>query len=393
MKLNPMQQKIVKDAVNWYKYSGEQVFEYAGYAGTGKSVVLNAIIDELNIPLNRIAPMTYIGQAAMVMRMKGLVSAKTIHSWMYDAVPSYVYDKRGNIVMDPLFNRPIFKLEFVPKALDNIDLILVDEAGSVPEKERQEILSRGKKIIATGDLGQIPPVYGESGFLKSPNILNLEDIMRQDDGSKILYLAQRARQGLPIELGDYGDCIVIRESELDDYMVKGADMIIACRNATREKVNNFYRNFIIGTNSKIPIHGEKLVCRKNNWGLQQGYMSMANGLIGTVSNFPGVQSFHGDTFTIDFSPILDRNILFKDLICDYKYLMTPMNRKEIAKNDKYSVGEKLEYAYAITAHMSQGGQFSKGIYMEEWMPNHKNNINYTGITRFSDRLVYVKSGE
>lgn len=68
IQLTDEQQYIVNEAVKFYKYSSEQVFQFAGYAGTGKSVVLNAILERLDIPLHRVAPMSYIGQASVVMR-------------------------------------------------------------------------------------------------------------------------------------------------------------------------------------------------------------------------------------------------------------------------------------------------------------------------------------
>ena len=64
--------------------------------------------------------------------------------------------------------------------------------------------------------------------------------------------------------------------------------------------------------------------------------------------------------------------------------------RKILKNAKYSIGEKMEYAYAITTHMSQGGQFNNGIYVEEHLGrNLQRALNYTGITRFKNSLIYV----
>ena len=160
IQLNKEQQYVVNEGVRFFKHSSEQVFQYAGYAGTGKSVVLFAILERLGIPLHRVAPMAYIGQASVVMRLKGLRNAKTIHSWLYKPVENYKLDENGNIISDYYFNRPKFELGFEPKPLENIGVILIDEAGSVPYEQKQEIESRGIKIIATGDLGQLPPVTG-----------------------------------------------------------------------------------------------------------------------------------------------------------------------------------------------------------------------------------------
>ena len=127
IRLNEQQQQIVDEAVDFYYNSSEQVFQYSGKAGTGKSVVLNAIIKRLGLTLADIAPMSYIGAAAIIMRLKGLTNAKTIHSWLFE--PQIVYD--GDVI-DGYMNRPKPRLIFVPKPLGNKKLVCVDEAGSMP---------------------------------------------------------------------------------------------------------------------------------------------------------------------------------------------------------------------------------------------------------------------
>ena len=92
------QEDVINAALHFLKNSSEQVFQFSGEAGTGKSVVLNEIINRSGIDRRRIAPMAYIGQAAIVMRTKGLYNAKTIHSWLYEATIDFVRDDKGNIV-------------------------------------------------------------------------------------------------------------------------------------------------------------------------------------------------------------------------------------------------------------------------------------------------------
>lgn len=388
--LNEQQEYVASEAVKWYHHSSEQLFQFVGLAGTGKSVVLFDILRRLGIPLERVAPMAYIGQAAIVMRLKGLQNAKTIHSWMFNPVETYMLDSNGNIVMDTYLNKPKFKLSFEPKDLTDIDIILVDEAGSVPLELRHEIMSRGKKVIATGDLGQLPPVYGNPGFLYDGKVHELTQVMRQKANSGLLYLADRARRGLPIHTGFYGDAIVIEESDLNNYMIAKSDIIICGKNATRDMFNKRVRNDILGINMDLPASGERLVCRKNNWNTEVDGINLANGLIGNVVNTPDVSGFDGKTFKIDFKPTM-LNSYFAGVPCDYNYLIAPHSQKQILKNDKYNMGEKFEFAYGITTHMSQGGQFRKGIYYEEYLSKEiQNNLNYTGITRFDTSMIYVK---
>ena len=96
--LNNKQKQVISEAKKFYKSSSQQVFEFAGYAGTGKSVVLNAIKDELDLKYDEIAPMSYIGQAAINMRFKGFPNAKTCHSWLYQPKISVKKDKNGKVI-------------------------------------------------------------------------------------------------------------------------------------------------------------------------------------------------------------------------------------------------------------------------------------------------------
>lgn len=383
--LNQSQQFVVDSATAWYKNSSEQVFQYSGNAGTGKSVVLNCIIDALGIRRDRIAPMSFIGAAAIVMRLKGLMNAKTIHSWLYSPTQAYDINKMNNY-----FDRPMSKIDFSPKPLHNIDLIVIDEAGAVPFNLKREIESRGIKIIACGDLDQLPPVGDKPAYLYDGNVYILDQFMRQAENSGILYIAMRAKQGLPIHNGFYGDVLVIEEDDLTDEMVSRSDIIICGKNETRDIMNNDIRSRILGIKMDLPICGEKLVCRKNNWKLENDGINLANGLIGSVSNNPDVGSFDGNIFTIDFMPDM-LNTSFKAVQCDYEYFKAPYNQKDKFKYNKYNKGEKFEYAYSITTHMSQGSQYANGIYIEEYLsPTINKNLNYTGITRFSNFLIYVK---
>ena len=54
MDLNEDQQRIVNMAVDWYNNSSEQVFQYSGAAGTGKSVTMNAIIQALGLNIDEV---------------------------------------------------------------------------------------------------------------------------------------------------------------------------------------------------------------------------------------------------------------------------------------------------------------------------------------------------
>jgi exodeoxyribonuclease-5 len=383
-RLNDEQEDTVSGAIDWYLNSPEQVFQYAGKAGTGKSVVLAEFIRRMNFSLADVAPMSYIGAAAIVMRLKGLYNAKTIHSWLFE--PKIVYDDAN---MDNYLNRPKAHLIFVPKPLGPKKLVCIDEAGSVPYSLKKELEGRGVKIIVCGDLNQLPPPCDRPAYLYSGKVHYLNQIMRQKEDSAIIWIADRILQGYKVEPGFYGNVFVIYDNQLTDSMIANSEVIICGKNATREKFNKYIRKNLFSIDSKLPSHGERVVCRKNNWQVDANGINLANGLIGTVVNFPSVYGFNGKTFELDFSPDLFDGT-FKGLNCDFKYFNAKPNEREVIKKSPYSQGEKFELAYAITTHISQGSQYHHGIYFQEYLNEAINrNLNYTGITRFSDRCFYV----
>ena len=390
---NKEQKRVIEEGLRFLRSDSKQVFQFSGLAATGKSWVLNYILQESRIDRNRVAPMAYIGQAATNMRFKGITNAKTIHSWLYKPVEDYMTDKDGNIIMDTYFNKPKSKLGFEPKPLDDIDLILVDEGYTVPLSMREEIESRGKKIIVTGDNGQLPPVGEEPAYLREddPDVMSLTQIMVQDKNSHILYLADRARRNLPIHSGYYGDVLVIDEDELTNEMIMHSDIVIAGRNDTRDRMNKRIRHEILNIGTDLPVLGERMICRKNNWTKEVDGINLTNGLLGTVVNSPGIDGFDGKSFKLDFKPNL-LNSYFSDLRCDYKYLIAPYKDKQYLKNNKYELSEKMDWGYCNTVHLLQGARFNNGIYLEEYIHPDvpQNKLNYTAVTRFANSLIYVK---
>ena len=81
--LNEQQQLIHDQAVYWFYNSPDQVFQIAGAAGTGKSVLIGEILRTLDLQQESIMAMTFTGAASLVMRRNGFPDATTIHSSMY----------------------------------------------------------------------------------------------------------------------------------------------------------------------------------------------------------------------------------------------------------------------------------------------------------------------
>lgn len=395
---NPEQEFVINEAVNWGNDKFNKLFQYDGKAGTGKSVIMNEIIKRMGLdPINEIAAMSYIGSASILMRMRGLLNAKTIHSWIYDIQETVLRDANGKVMMDELLNVPIKVPKFTPrdKLPDNIELIIIDEGYTVPLKMKSQIEKFGKKILVAGDQGQLPPINDSPAYLVDGKIHHLNTVMRQGDRADIVNLANDLRVGVNPINGLYNNILIINRDMLTDNMLMWADAIICGRNKTRDYYNKKIRS-ILGYSGNLPQYGEKIVCRKNNW-LQKvnlnngGEISLVNGLIGTVLNAPDISSYDGKMFSLDFRPDLI-NIKFEGLRCNYKFMTSEMNIRDTIKNSRFEPGNMFEFAYALTGWIAQGSQWDNVIYIEE--PSHpqiRNQLNYVGATRAVKNLIYVKS--
>lgn len=391
--LNEKQQRFVDLAIDWFYHSSSTLLELAGYAGTGKSVVISEILRRLNLPENSVLPMAYTGQACTIMRKRGLKNACTCHSGLFNPVQEVVLDQStGKAKMNSTFNVPLVKWKFIPKDFSNsgIKLIILDEAWMIPKHFKQFIDSTGIKVIAAGDPGQLPPIGDAPGYLQGDAFM-LTELMRQEESSPIVYIANRAREGLPIEPGLYGnDVLVIFDDELDNNIISRSDIILCGKNNTRDILNNKVRREIIGVTFDYPLFGERLICRKNNWDKIVDGIPLVNGLVGTVVSPPDIGKFTGEILVIDFIPdLLEKP--FMDVNINHKYLNASKDEKEKLKTNPYLQGDIFEYAYASTVHLSQGSEYNSGVYIEEFMRGDiQNALNYTAITRFKNKLVYVK---
>ena len=395
MILNQCQSVTVTKGVDWYKNSSEQIFEVDGEAGTGKSVVLYEIARQSGLKPYEILPMAYTGQAAIIMRLKGFPHAKSIHSSLYEVCKEpKPYQNSPFMKMNTTFNTPEYEYVFRPIPINglnsNIKLMIIDEGWMVPDTMRETITKHGIKILVAGDSGQLPPIGGNPAFLTGYNVHHLTELMRQAADNPIIYLAHRARAGKPIHCGLYGNkVLVINDTELTDHMITDVGNIICGTNKSRDYFNKRTRE-ILNISSPVPLYGERIICRNNNWSLEQDNIALANGLSGVVSSPYSINSFNGKTFTVDFLPDLLKTP-FRNLEVDYEYLISPYDIRNQLKNNRFSKGEKFEYAYALTTHLSQGAEFPCGIYFEEFLrSNIQNQLNYTGITRFREYMIYAK---
>lgn len=379
---------IIKDLYN----KDYDLIEVSGGPGTGKTTMIRQAIESLGLRNDQVMYMAYMGKAVNVMRANGL-PAKTIHSSIYNYEKQYAYDSEGNKMRDykgRYIYKPVFeKVGWLP---NRIKLIVLDEAGMVPDNMLDDILSYGIPVIAVGDKDQLPPVFGSSRLFIKPHVV-LKMIMRQAKGSPIIELAHAIRDGKPIYNGKWGrGCYVVDDSYLKKKSIyKNSDMIICGKNKTRESINSYVRSKILGIDSEFPVIGDKIVCRKNNWNLVVGDTPLTNGTFGEIT-YIDKSSFNVKKMNIDFLPdFLDD--CFYDIPMDMTYLFS--SPEDRAQKSFYSNGNLFEYAYALTCQLSQGSQYENVVVVEEQIGSDEYHRRwlYTAVTRASKQLVLIRDSD
>ena len=201
----------------------QQVFRLFGYAGTGKTEIARAIGEDCR----SIYYASFTGKAAHVLRQRGCEPVSTIHKLIYDT--HYDEIKRR-------FHHELKE----PDALDDIDLIVIDEASMVDEHLATQLLSFGRPLLIIGDRAQLPPVNAPDGFFmgEKPDVM-LTQIHRQARDNPILYLADRIRRGDSLPGVGYraGQALRVTDDEDD---VLDHDILLVGLNDSRHSRNESF---------------------------------------------------------------------------------------------------------------------------------------------------------
>lgn len=382
------QSQLIDKIMKWYKdfnngttseYEHPQYFVYSGAAGVGKTRVIKEIISALRIQ-NHYVGCAYTGKAVQNIQKNGL-KAKTIHSLIYNIYLERVKNERGRFVEIPVF-------ELKEELDEDYKLIFVDEASMVNDDLAFEILSFGKPVIFLGDMNQLPSIYGSSNIMKKPDFV-LTQIVRQSEDNPIIMLSQMIMKGMPILEGDYGNCKVVRRYEIGPDVLNDFDQIICVTNKIREQINQTCRVFRYGPkNIQKPHLLDKIVCRQNNWDIEANGYFLTNGTTGILTNIDSSDVAKG-YYTIDFHPdYFPQNIDFEKLQVDAEYINADFTaRKYMGRTPN----EKFEYAYALTVYLSQGSEYNRVLYIDDWFHDAKltQKSRYTAITRAKESITIV----
>ena len=410
------EQEIAKNLISeWFFNTDNQVFVLSGYAGTGKTFLIDYIVREvLHLRAGENAVFISPTGKAAANLVKNGTAAGTVHSLIYMRdEDDFEVDEDGEIVQAR-------ELRFIKreKLDEKIKLIVVDEASMINESMLIDILSFGRKCLFAGDGAQLPPVNGVCPLMENPHY-TLTQIVRQAADNPIIQVATMAREGRRIPYGNYGDSVcVIAKSALKaadrKRLFLKADQIVCGRNKTRTEINREMRAYKgIAPDCKLPTDGEKVICTLNDWEKpldKDGKFFLVNGVIGTARNLQegfddlAKMEFQADFASRSITVPLDTGIFTKG---EYKHLYADravtLSNGSVVHEGNFALLHKLravkeepicrfEFAYAVTCHKAQGSEFSFVVVFDEsWaFGEEKNRWLYTAITRAKEKLLIIR---
>lgn len=428
----------------------DSLFLLKGYAGTGKSSLVGAVVKAMDAFQQKSILLAPTGRAAKVFAGYSGHPAYTIHKKIYRQ-KVFSNEPTGFVPADNLHKDTIF---FVDEASmisnDGLDSFVFGSGRLLDDLLHYVYSGENCRLILMGDTAQLPPVAQTASPALMPETLRsyglqireitLTEVVRQDSMSGILQNATRLRMAL-----DKEDVYGFPRLQIGDnvFSLSGQDLIEAIDTAysrdgmeetiviTRSnKRANIYnqgiRNRILYREEEVSS-GDLLLVAKNNyfWGEQQKAMDfIANGDILEIRRIRKMQELYGfrfcditavfpdyDDVELDLKILLDtlhteapglpkeqNDVLFQRIIEDYADLTVFREKMKRLKTDLYYNAVHVKYAYALTCHKAQGGQWKNvfldfGYLTEEHLGIDFYRWLYTAFTRATERVYLVNLPE
>lgn len=425
----------------------DTIFILTGYAGTGKSSVIGGLVKTMNKLKQKTILLAPTGRAAKVFSFYAEQPAWTIHKKIYRQ-KSFSGDTGHFSIMDNLHKDTLF-------IVDEASMISNDSFGNysfgtgclLDDLITYVYSGENCRLLLIGDSAQLPPV----GFEDSPALqraiiegygldvysANLTEVVRQTGESGIVFNATKIREALrkgttelfpKIKLKGFSDIKQISGEDLIEeissaYSRDGIDstMVVTRSNKRANIYNQGIRNTILYREDELSS-GDLLMISKNNyyWSEQiEGLDFLANGEIVEVKRVRNDQELFGFRFCdttlksldndIEFEAkiLLDnlhsessslsneqQEILFDQVMADYQHLANKSERVKALKKDPYFNALQTKFAYAITCHKAQGGEWMNifldiGYITEEHLGISFYRWLYTAITRATSNIFLV----
>lgn len=432
-----------------YDSDPRSAFLLKGYAGTGKTSLVSALIQTL--PALRVNSLLLAptGRAAKVISSYAERQAYTIHKKIYMTVT----DSTGAVRSVRAINKHAYTL------------FIVDEASMIglePTSSRQSLLEdlidyvydgNHCRLMLIGDSAQLPPVgQSESPALDERylatafglNVLSAEltEVVRQRQLSGILSGATALRSQIAtLPGGEEATLPLFNPNGVDVIRLAGEDLmetlyreygdfaldqvVVICRSNKRANLfNQGIRNSVLFREEEVNA-GDYLMVVKNNyfWLDEESTIGfIANGDIVEVLSVRNVQELYGFRFAdatvrfVDYpdeeprdcklllstlyseSPSLtadEANTLYNNVMEDYADLPHKADRLRELRRNPYFNALQVKFAYSLTCHKTQGGQWRTVIVDQGFMPPDMKLDReylrwlYTAFTRATDRVYLL----
>ena len=422
-----------------------------GYAGTGKTSLLGALVKTMNLSRGKTILLAPTGRAAKVFSEYAKHKAYTIHKKIYRQ-KSFSNEFTGFMLADNLHVDTLFIVDESSMISNQPVGINTFGSGYLLNDLIQYVLSGANcKLILMGDTAQLPPVSEtESPALNikclqqySSQIkeIHLTEVVRQDKESGILFNATYIRESLRkakcnlyprIQLSRFADMEKVNgenfvETLSTAYSRDGIDeTILICRSNKRAiQYNNGIRNRILYREEEISS-GDRLMVVKNNyfWTEKLEEMDfMANGEMVEILRVRRSYDMYGFRFCdllvrfqdydleLDMRVLLDTlqdespslskdqsDRLFFQIMDDYADIPAKAGKIKKLKSDPFYNAVQIKYAYAVTCHKAQGGQWKNvfldiGYVTQEMLGENFYRWLYTAVTRATHRLFFINLPE
>ncbi len=426
-----------------FRTVGREVFLLKGYAGTGKSSLVGALVKTLSQYSMKSVLLAPTGRAAKVFGLYANTPAYTIHKKIYRQ-KSFSPDMTGFTLTDNRHKQTLFIVDeasMIASSSDSSSDLLSDLIEYVYS-------SPGCKLVLIGDTAQLPPVGQPNTPALEPIVLEeyllkvteatLTEVIRQSLTSGILYNATKLRQMMQedflstpkIETTPFSDIQSISGYELLEvlesaYSRDGKDQtIIVTRSNKRANIfNEGVRNRILYREEELES-GDLLMIAKNNYFWAEKVEEIdfiANGDVAQVLRVRGYNEMYGFRFAdvtlrlLDYDVDIDAKIMldtlhleypsltpelnnqfFTKVMEDYADVRTKRERIKRVKLDKWFNALQVKYAYAVTCHKAQGGQWQNvfidmGNISEDAVSLDFFRWLYTAFTRSTERLYLINT--
>ncbi len=425
-----------------------------GYAGTGKTTSVAALVKTLAHFRMKPVLLAPTGRAAKVMSTYTQLPAFTIHKKIYrrkSAVdPAMTFQLAPNLLKNALFivDEASMIADEWNQALGSSFL---DDLICYVFQKGNEGEDKACKLLLVGDTAQLPPVGSEESpaldkmYLQrkyglETEMVELREVVRQKEKSGILSNATMLRKLIfkdesPIKLPrfrfkNYKDVFRMNGIRMVEgleyaYHQFGIDRtLVVCRsNKAANQYNQQIRTRLLYREEELS-GGDQLMVVKNNYfwlNPEEESGFIANGDLATVISVRGEEERYGLRFatvhlnfpdfqemsTLTCKVILDtlqtdsaqltthqQEQLYLGLQEDYAFIDNKRERLQAIKSDPYFNALQIKFAYAVTCHKAQGGQWDAVFVDQGFLTEDKVDLNflrwlYTAVTRARLQLFLV----